>query len=542
MKEDASNGGLQRWLGIALLLMTFAVSTAAAIWNSLSIEEPGRTTLRIAHWQLEHGYREAMQAIIEDYERLHPDLHIEQVPLPVGVYAQSINTQLISNTAPDLCEMGNSDLTTKDDNTVRYFLPLGDAVGQPNAYNRGTDLAAVAWKDTLLDGMRGGYRDGLSDYYAVPTTTTSMRLYYNRQLLKAATGTDAPTRSFGQWMKVCQQIRDYADRHDGRILPIVSCYDLATMQLKYEVPFTAAFEDRLDADRNGDVSALEAYVGYCQGVIGPRSPEIQAVFETLRAVGDQMQQGFSAMDRQQAQFRFVNGLAAFMWSGSWDAGGTQALARRAGYDIGIMRLPLPADGEANAELVTRNVAEPADGGGMFGVTRQSPHAAEAVNFLRYLTSRAVNEKFNRLAEWPPIAIGAKASDLMAPFATDLNGSSTRVALTYGTRAARDVANEATNYFQGDITLDAFQSFFDRALQDPLRGGDWAWWREFDERRSDVRNKERIIARQQALDLLSDEPTKTNETRRAILQQVIRNDALDYPHLFQQTRGKAMPQF
>lgn len=540
--HDATPGAFRRWFGLALLAIVFLVCLAASVRNTMTVERPKKAVVRIAHWQLERGYREALDVIIRDYEALRPDIHIEQVPLPDRVYAQSINMQLISNTAPDICEMGNSDLIARDNSTIRYFLPLSAHVVRQNPYNADTDLADVPWRDTVLDGMRSGFREGLADYYGVPTTLTSMRLYYNKTLLELATGSDAPPATFGQWMTACEKVRQYAAARDSRIVPIVTCYDLSTLQQRYAVAFTAAMENQLYLDLNGDISQLKSYVGFCRDKVGPRSPQVRASYEIMRAVGEQMQQGFSAMDRQQAQYRFVNGLAVFMWTGSWDAGGTQSQAKDKGYDVGVFRPPLPAGEEHFAEYVATRSAESADGGGLYGIVKSSPQVSQAVDFLMYLTSRSVNEKFNRLAEWPPITIGARPSELMAPFIADPNGESARVQLAYGTRAGGDVSNEAVNYFQGDQSLDQFLTSFEATLRNPHCGGDWAWWNDVRERQIDVRGKERVLAQQQLIDLLDPATANPERYRRSLLQQVLRNNSLDSIYLFRQVRGQPMPAF
>lgn len=535
--RDETAGGIRNYIGVALLVLAFCVSLVVSVVNTLRVERPDKTVIRIAHWQLERGYREAMQQIIDEYEKLHPGVKIEQMGVAERVYNQWINTHLISGTAPDICEMGHSNMLTKDEYTVKYFLPLSNIITQPNPYNKGTDLEGVPWKETLLDGMRGGFREGLQEYYGVPTTLISMRLFYNKRLLKAATGSDEAPKSFGEWMKQCEQIRAYAKANDPRILPIVSCYKTDDMQGTYTVAFTsAAMEQALDLDLNGDITALETYIGYRSGKVSMDDPGVVATYETVRKIGEQMQQGFSSMDRQQAQYKFVNELAGFMFTGSWDTKGTYSQAATRGFDVGVCEVPLPAPGEQYGDLVRgrRNEAG-ASGSCAYGLYKRGKNIDQATDFLMFITSRMGNEKFNHAAQWPPLARGAEPLEVMIPFQPNPVGYNANIKLSFGSGVGQVLNGQTLNYLQGDIPYDEFKKSYNEVIADPRRGGDWAWWFEYDTLRRDLRNKERVLAQDATLELIYPGTRDQARYRRALLQQVIRNNAMDSLWLFRTKR-------
>lgn len=538
-------------VGIGFLVIAFVVSLVISVRNTWNVERPTKPVLRIAHWQLESGYRDALQAVIDDYKKLHPEIDVVQMPVTEQIYKQWINTQLISGTAPDMCELGQSDLLSKDEGTVRYFLPLSGEITKPNPYNKGTDLEQTPWKETLLDGMRGGFREGLQNYYGVPTTLTSMRLFYNKELLKSAADyynsaqskevvrSDAPA-TFGQWMVQCKAIRAYATHTHQAILPITSCYGLTGVQEKLEPPFTADMAAKFDLDLDGTTSEMETYIAYLQGKFDLDTPALRAVYTTSRLAGDQMQQGFSGIDRQTAQFRFVNGQAGFLWTGSWDASGTVSQAQQKGFEVGIFKVPSPGPNDPNGDLVVGQAGETIGGAGVFGISKSSPNIPAAIDFLRYLSSRGVNEKFNRLAQWPPMTIGAEPSELMKPFTTDLRGLGSHLQLLFGTRVSQDVNTQLTNYYQGDDTYESFKKSYQTDIADPQRGGDWAWWFLYDTRATDARNSERLLAQTQTLDLIDPASADPARYRRALLQEVSKNNGQDYLYLFKKYRGFDMP--
>lgn len=538
-------------VGIIFLIVAFSVSLVISVKNTLSVERPTKPVLRIAHWQLEAGYRDALQAVIDDYKKLHPELDVVQMPVTEALYKQWINTQLISGTAPDICEMGQSDLLSKDEGTVRYFMPLSGEISKVNPYNKGTDLENTPWKETLLDGMRGGFREGLQDYYGISTTYTSMRMFYNKPLLTKAvdfynstnptpTAIDGPPHTFGQWMTQCQALKAYAAAKDPSVLPVVSCYGVFGIQGKFEPAFTASLANDCDFDLDGITTELEGYIAYKRGWVDLQTPQIKAIYETTRQVGDQMQQGFSGMDRQTAQFRFVNGQAGFLWTGSWDAKGTDVQAKSKGFEIGIFPVPNPGPGEPNSQFIVGNAGETIAGAGSYGIAKSSKRIDQALDFLRFISSRAENEKFNAVAEWPPLTIGAKPSELMKPFTPDLRGLNSRLTLSFGTRVTQTANAQLLNYYQGDDTFESFAKSFKDVIDDPDRGGDWAWWFLFDQRQSDERNAERVLAQAQTLELLDPGSGDVKRYRRALLQEIVKANGQDYLYLFKKYRGFEMP--
>lgn len=540
-------------IGITMLIVAFVASLVVAVRNTLRIERPAKPVIYIAHWQLEKGYREALDAIIKDYNELHPEVEVKQMGVTERVFSQWINTQLIAGTAPDICEMGHSKVLTQDEYTVKYFVPLSTYLTEPNPYNKGTDIEHLPWKETMLDGMKGGFREGLQEYFGIPTSLTSMRLFYNKRLVSNAVKmwneanpndpiADGPPKSFGHWMKQCDAIKAYANKVDDRILPIVSCYSIAGMQGKLEVPFTSYLADELDLDLDGQVTTIETYIGYLQKKVSLDTPAVKAMFETVKCVGDNMQSGFSAMDRQQAQYYFVNELAGYLWTGSWDANGTAVQAEAKGFEVGVFDFPLPAPDEPGGQYIRGRQNESMNGAGTYGIFKGSKHQKEAMDFLKYISAQKPNEKLNQISQWPPLTIGAKPSKLMEPFAADMRGFNTRLNFSIGSRVQTEINGKLINYYQGDDTFETLKKAFDKIIVDPARGGDWGWWFEFDKARSDSRNKERTLAQQQLLERIRPEDFDEKRYRRALFQQVYRNNAAEHQYLFKLYRGKEMPEF
>ena len=209
------------------------------------------------------------------------------------------------------------------------------------------------------------------------------------------------------------------------------------------------------------------------------------------------------------------------------------LPQRARFEWGVF--PVPRMTRSAFRIPPfRGVGGP---GTSLGVVRKDREQERvAIDFLMFLTSRFGNELMNRESEWPPLTLGAQPSKLMAPFMPDPRGFNTRVSLGVGSRVRQVFESKIVNFYQGDDPFAVFRDAYNAVIVDAQRGGDWAWWFEYDQRRRDIRNKERVLAQDVALELMRPGSRNPTRYRRALLLQVGRNNAMDYLWLFQAQRG------
>ncbi|GHC01358.1 hypothetical protein [Cerasicoccus arenae] len=343
--------------------------------------ENGQRIIRVAHWQLEPGYREALGKVIDDYNALprvkEANVTVMQTPITERVYSQFMNVHLISGTAPDIAVTGKTQLI-QGSGVARFFTALGEYVGKPNPYNAkeftspelDADLrdylAKSPWKDTFMDGMEGGWNDDLSDYYSVPVSNFGkLRLFYNGTILKDGKAflrhnislspqpewlqdmwireeggqtfgylpdnqrlrdwlaNDQPPETLGQFLLYCNAIQEMAVEQDLKYLAAISGsnYFVSNLANLYQPAFFSHYSDELDIDGITQMSGLEAISGWDLGVWSFNSPEIREFYNFARTISDFFPMGYLGLDREQAQRRFVLGNAAIISSGGWDASG-----------------------------------------------------------------------------------------------------------------------------------------------------------------------------------------------------------------------------
>ena len=387
-------------VGVALLVLAFLASLGMVVSRSLEDGRGdgrggGKRIVQIMHWQLEPGYRDAMQGVIDAYNALphvrEANVEVRQLDVTERVYAQILNVHVVSGTAPDLCEQGMSSMV-RGSGVAQHFSSLAEVSGEPNRYNAperlpaGLDprlaelLATEPWRDTLIDGMQGGWNPQLQDFYSVPTSFFgSVKIYYNTELFRearqrlreaaaaapppdwyaalflepgenpdagSASGGSAsgglasgggvvtdtpelrswiagegPPDTLGRMLMLCAAV-DRIAQDGGRpnLVPIAGNSNTEQFFARiYGVPFTSPYVDDVNIDENTGVTSYETWLSWRAGDWGFDDPRLVAYFDCLRVICEQFPPGFLGLDREQARRRFVNEQAAMIVSGSWDA-------------------------------------------------------------------------------------------------------------------------------------------------------------------------------------------------------------------------------
>jgi raffinose/stachyose/melibiose transport system substrate-binding protein len=432
---------LKRYPALLLLVAVYVASSGVVATNFFRGRGGGpgeqrKKVLRIAHWQLEPGIRDALNWLIGEYEELHPDVQIRQILIPEEGYFRWVNTQLIGRTAPDMieCGLGGSDELWRKF-YARYFLLLDEYVEQPNPYNKGTALEETSWRQTYFDDMEGGYEEQLQSYFRVPLSAFTVRLYYNKDMVEAvwpAEQKGAPfPETFEDFLEMCDALRDHARRMYERtgdkkwteFVPIAgSQYSFERFGQIYRIAMTADYLDRLDVDYDGTVSPMEYSGPFYSGQMSMLEPAIQGHFGIMRQIAEESPPGATSMDRDQAQFLFVQRRAAMIPTGSWDY---SSLATGTEFEVAVADFPLPSRDHPEYGPYVAGQPSEADTRGAFpfAIAKFSSYPEAALDFLRFASSLKNNEELNRRMCWIPVIRGAGLRPELKPFRPRVEGFS-----------------------------------------------------------------------------------------------------------------------
>lgn len=545
------------WIGLALILGTFGYSAVRFARISIGISQEadpdsGKRVIRVVHWQLEPGYREGMDLAIEAYNQLphvrENNVEVRQLAVTERVYAQFINVHLISGTAPDIVARGMSSLIGTGGSIARFFMPISEFVDQPNPYNapeylpEGIDpeladfLTNAAWNETFTDGMQGGWDDLLQDYYSVPVSSWgAMRTFYNAELVAEIKAflTDAFERqewpewlhdvivndkivtlddgfkswvqtpdtpdTLGRFIVFNEAVKAYAEVTPGRdrlVAISASSYFSGTMVDRYILPFTYRIGERIDFNRDSNVSGVEVGGTFQAGLWDFDEPALRdGLYDLVLWLARYYPTGYLGLDREQAMRRFLNEQAVFISTGGWDASSlfTGAEGR---FTVNVKEAPMPIEGERWFEHYAGRASEAEHRLGVpLAISNRTKHPEWALDFLQFLSSFNANQQMNIRAGWVPSVVGTRPDDSMLPFLPRTEGLKPSLGVTKNwIPTLGHVYQRQFPLFQsGDIDYETFVANLKEDYTNERMGINRMWFESFVGARDRARSNERSLA-------------------------------------------------
>ncbi len=414
------------WLTRGRIALVLAlVAYAGSAWWMLSRRTEavigGRTKVTIAHWQIEYGPPEGLEAVIKRYEELNPHIDVEQVLVPGRIYRQWLRTNLVGGTGADILEYG-SFMPGMQDVPIRYFEPLTELLDRPNPYNRGTPLESVPWRSTFLDGLYNEqiYAPEVGQLYSVTLAQVSMRLFANDDLLQEIVGNDPDFKfpvTFEEFRDLTRRINEFSARTGRPVRVFAGAKDNARWLLEFMVNVVLMGLTH-EIDREGHLARYprDFQMDFLRGRWDYERPEIKAALEHLRELAAEMRPGFIQLERDDAVREFMRREAVFVATGTWDA---TSLMRLAEFPVSIRRFPQP---DKNDPKVGRYIfGRAADGSGLTAMAmylnKHGRNKAAAIDFMHFMTSVEAGQLFMDHSGWissirettiPPVLEAARA--------------------------------------------------------------------------------------------------------------------------------------
>ncbi len=536
---------LSKYLGFSILGIAMLYAVISVVYHGATYEKSDVKSIRICHWQLEAGFRESLQVLIDDFEKEHEartgeKVRVLQAPISERAYQQYINTGLIGDMAPDIIEKGMAK-TAKDPSYVaRFFRPLGDVVTKPNPFNKGTALEGIPWKDTFLDGMQSAYDENLLDYYFIPFSMFTVRIYYNKELYKKVLGRTDPPKSYLDFIEICKKIKRYQDENGKFIIPIAASKAQGSyFDSKYKYPFLRGLAQKCDMNFDASANVFESFLNYKEKKWGFYSPELLESARCLMDIASSFQDGWLAAQRDDALFMFAQNRAVMIASGSWDA---QSIIdqTKAIFTVGIFDFPMPTDAPVYGKYVKGGSSEASNGGGIpWAINKKAKYPDLCIEFLQYCTTKANNERFNSRITWLPVVRGVKITDeRLKAFKPKLQGYTGSFAYDISTAVSLlDKGNRWTLY-SGQMTPEQnaadMQEMYDRT-------GDEGYYKQLDLLYRRVRNTERVVASKLALRISQNDKEQKELTSKLVkidqALQIVAHGYYSYQYRYNIAEGK-----
>jgi len=452
-------GATSRWeqagnrVALVLLIGTFVLSLASVATREKKMTGAGaKEVITLAHWQLEPGVRTGFEWAAQEYNKMRaakglPEVGFKQLPITEKGYGQWVTTQLMGGTAPDLIEMNlGLPWSIWVNYRARYFVPVTQEIMKPNPYNKGFVFEVrgkqvpgeeVPWKETYIDAMGNPIWE-LQEYYDIGLSTFSQRLFYNRALLKELTARladegkwpeaiEAPPTDLRKFFELCDKIAAMRNEKGKPYYPIAgSAYQFNVMFGQMIQPLTVVLMDIVDENRDAYAANDETLFAYLTGKLKFDDPRLLKVMGLSLELGKRYQKGWRGLNRDDGVMLFIQWRSVFICTGSWDALTLKEQAASAvrpfPVEIAPFPMPVPSDPEWGDIAFGRNYERPGMGFS-FGLTKTCKHQDLALDFLRFISSQKVNERFNREIGWIPAIKGAQPSKFLEAFAPNFDGVS-----------------------------------------------------------------------------------------------------------------------
>jgi len=433
-----------------LAAIVFMVASAGL--GNAHAETPSRKDIRLALCIADETVLSAFRDAAREYEAMHPDVKVTIQAVPERSYAQWVNTLSIGKMLPDIVQ-AQSIYGIWASLAAEYFQPLGGTAGEPNPYNQGTELEGVAWRSTFRDDMTAGYWPHLTEIYSVPVNFETRRLFYNKELLNKLGGVEVPPSSLNEWEKVCERIRE----RDPHITPLALSREFVP-DLLQKIYRPLAHDRGVDLDHSfwEDWRPEVTLRRLKSGEWSFQSSPSREAFAAMRQIGRQAQQGFATTEASQARFLFLSGQAVMTFGSARDAA---VYYQQSAFPVGVCDMPRPA--LADQDVTAPVLNEAASGSVHFMVSRQSANVEQAVDFLKFLTSKKENEALTQSMGWYPVIKGTKVKPEVEAFAPQLKGVSGRspaVAVAPSLQLWFD--QEFARMLEGEISMDQFLAALD----------------------------------------------------------------------------------
>lgn len=344
--------------------MTKTTTKALMAAAAFSVAAPALAETELNFWSWRQEDIAGYEAIIAEFEKTHPDIHIVYTPHEAKAYNTILTTALAGGSGPDIIHT-RAYGSLENISGAGYLEPLDGQV----------DLSLLSKDELLGTTLRS---DG--KVYAVPFASQTVVVYYNKDIFDAQGIT--PPETFEEFKAVAAQLKD------AGITPLANgTADGWTI----EVMSGAFMPNFYGSDFFGQVTS---------GATDFEDPRYVTALGKMAELAEFMPVGFEGVDYATMKALFTSGAAAMFVGGSWEINGF----RDAGLNFDMMPGP---SAEAGGE---RMVATWMDGG--YAVNAASPNKEAALEFIRFTATTPFAQMLTDQLNNIPAVDGAVSSDPM----------------------------------------------------------------------------------------------------------------------------------
>ena len=477
---------------------TAPAATAASAATAVSSQPPsttlaykGELVVNFHNFQPTAGLTEAekaagsvgnkgTEAIIAEWEQMHPGITIKAMPDPVApegqdAYVWFAQTRLPSGEGPDVFFMYPEAIHSGKAGDKGLLIKLDDYYNQPNPYISAGQPGAERWVDIYPNDFEGVLtltRSEGGSYFATPLGTGSGMLYYNKTEL-AKLGFEVPNpATYAQILAICEKAREagYEFPILGQLGPSIGWDDYI---FQGDILEPVLFKHALDYKPTfikGVVETEELARAINKGLFTATGPEFK---ETLRL--SKLWVPYFVEEWKQTAFPgpadFLSGKVIMYLSGPWFAQRIIDNPERT-FEVGVSPTPLITKESSTFASAT---PRPFIGGlseslSVHGATKERGTTEASIDLLQYFTApqnykRVIADKFGAISVVK--GVDPNLPDDMATALRPMIPTRTpSLAIAGITDAKYSDERKATlqEYFLDQISLDEAADLFQKSLE------------------------------------------------------------------------------
>lgn len=326
---------------------------AATCISACKRNDDGRTTVRFWAFGREG---EEVRALVPEFERRNPDLHVEVEQVPWIAAHEKILTAYVGDALPDAAQMGNTWIPEMA--ALSALAPLKARIARSKSFDRGDSFAGV-WDSNEVGG----------ELWGAPWYVDTRVIYYRTDLIEEAHA-PWPPKSWDEWRTAMERVRALSPDHFAILLPIDEWAQVMTLGLQRGAPLLKDGGRRGHFDEPQFRAALAFYTGLFRDGLAPPLD----------------QSGVANLFQQ-----FAEGYFAMFISGPWNL---TEMERRLPPEMQTRwaTAPMPPP-EAGGEYPGTSLA----GGASLVVFRGAQQPEGAWRWIEYLSEPAQQAEFFRRA-------------------------------------------------------------------------------------------------------------------------------------------------
>ena len=331
-----------------------------------------------------------------EFEKVRPDVEVDMYLDPR--IAEKMRVRFLEGSFPEITNPG----------TINYW-PLirnGDCVAIDKALDGPSwDDPNVKWGDTFLPGALENYAEN-GKHYGIPLSQYAFVIWYNKKMFRER-GWQTPT-TWDELFALCEQVKKAG----------VAPMSFQGRYPYYAIPFYDHATYHLGGKEKFDARQLLA----AGSITDPVSVESLGLIRKLAQ--NYFQAGTFGMSHTESQLQFFLGHSAMIPCGAWLK--SEMLGKIPdGFELGCFNMPIPPAARDQAEPSALYVQlEP------FFIFTRSGHPEIAMDFMRFMTSRAMASRFARMQDVPTAIKGANAGNLSRDL-DDCVALTERAKISYG---------------------------------------------------------------------------------------------------------------